>query len=145
MRLAVLGLLLLFGASPGTLEKFPIEKVIKNAEDAARTKSKTGTWAVVGRLYALQFEGWSEVEAAAGSAPASSPDPDPSLRIEPLKGGVATRRTRAIEAYRRSVELDASNAALTEGINKGTDLRKVSSKEILEQFAEPSRLPDAQL
>jgi hypothetical protein len=112
--LLLLGALLFPAASlaAGQTAMVPIEQVIKNAEAATKKKSTTGTWATLGRLYATAFEGEHEVEVwASEKAPANAKGTDPSLRIAPLKGGVDVRRTRAIEAYRRSVEIDASNAA----------------------------------
>ena len=112
MRLASLALATILLATSGQTTIVPIERVIKNAEAVARKKSSTGTWAIVGRLYAASFEGEHDAEVWASEAePANAKGTDPSLRIAPLKGGVETKRTRAIEAYRKSVEADVSNAA----------------------------------
>lgn len=113
MRSALIALLLLAtpAAAETKLESYPIETIVKNAEKHARLKNTSGVWANVGRFYALWFEGESTLDSHAGAKePNNAKGVDPSLRIQPLKGGVAERRTRAIEAYRRSVELENTNA-----------------------------------
>lgn len=112
MRLAALALAVSLLAASGQTALVPIEQVVKNAESVAKKKGSTSNWAIVGRLYATWFEGEFEAEVwAAETDPANAKGTDPSVRIQPLKGGIETRRTRAIEAYRKSVEIDASNAA----------------------------------
>ena len=109
--LLALAFLVTTAATAAETKIVPIEQVIKNAESVARKKGSSGAWATVGRLYATSFEGEHDAEVwASEELPANAKGSDPSVRIAPLKGGVETKRTRAIEAYRKSVEIDASNA-----------------------------------